>query len=159
MQESAKTTKKHIFHHLKNKCLDEPANLVLDKDGNIIYNPNAALMSIACDWDAIYSSNVLHSDPLDMLSVVWPYLDEPIPFELPPLTGAEIALTIKQRNPMAAPGMDGWRTCDLQHLPVSCCEAIAIFPVPWRMNVMQTCLLFSLEPNKLSLLSPDLPPL
>ena len=119
--------KKHLFHHLKNKCLDEPANLVLDAAGNIIYNPNDALLSIASDWDAVYSSNVLHSDPLDMLKVVWPYLDDPTPFELPPLTGAEIALTIKQRNPMAAPGMDGWRTSDLQHLPLACCEAIASF--------------------------------
>ena len=28
---------------------------------------------------------------------------------------------------MAAPGMDGWRTTDLQHLPLPCCRAIASF--------------------------------
>ena len=62
-----------------------------------------------------------------MLNVIWPYLDEQKPFELPPLTGEEIALTIKRRNPMAAPGLDGWRTTDLQHLPLPCCRAIASF--------------------------------
>lgn len=138
MQESAKTTKKHIFHHLKNKCLDEPANLVLDQDGNIIYNPDEAMRRIADDWDTIFSANVLQRDPLRMLNVVWPCLDEPpkLKFELPPLTGEDIALTIKLRNPVAAPGLDGWRTSDLQQLPAPCCDAIAKFLVPWKMTVM-----------------------
>lgn len=128
MKESAQGSRKHIFHHLKNKCVDEPANLVLDADNNIIFQPRAAIESIAHDWDSIYSANALRHDPKQMLSVIWPYLDhDPPPFDLPPLTGADIAITIKQRKPIAAPGLDGWRTCDLQRLPRACCDAIASF--------------------------------
>ena len=128
IRESAKGSKQFIFHHLKNKCLDEPANLVLDSDGNIIFNPQDAIATIASDWDSIFSANTLRHDPVQMLNVVWPYLDHDIaPFVLPPLTGADIEETIRHRNPLAAPGLDGWRTSDLQMLPRACCDVIADF--------------------------------
>ena len=128
IRESAKGSKQFIFHHLKNKCLDEPANLVLDFDGNIIFNPQEAISTIASDWDSIFSANTLRHDPVQMLNVVWPYLDHNLPpCELPALTGADIEETILRRNPLAAPGLDGWRTCDLQMLPRACCNVIADF--------------------------------
>lgn len=36
-------------------------------------------------------------------------------------------MTIGSRNPLAAPGMDGWRTTELQSLPKKCLEHIALF--------------------------------
>lgn len=37
---------KHIYHHLKNKTIDEPVNLVLDPQGQILYNPRSAMDTI-----------------------------------------------------------------------------------------------------------------
>ena len=115
---------KNFYNHLKNKATDP----VLDNDGNIVYNPCHAMYTISSTWDEVYSANVLHDDPTHMLQVIWPYVDQQIqPFDIPPLTGDELLQTIQQRNPLAAPGLDGWRTTDLQSLPLSCCNQIASF--------------------------------
>ena len=128
IQSSAIGTKRFIYHHLRNKACDEPANLVLDSDENIVYNPCQAMQVISSTWDDVFSANVLRDDPTQMLQVIWPYLDQQIStFDIPPLTGAEIMATIQQRKPLAAPGLDGWRTSELQALPMSCCNQIAVF--------------------------------
>lgn len=128
IQDSSAGNLKFIFHHLRNKTRDEPTNMVLDPQGNIIFHPQTAIATINSRWDDIFSANVLHEDPVRMLEVVWPYLDHGIQtFDLPPLTGKDIFSTIQSRNPMAAAGLDGWRTADVQCLPLSCCEAIASF--------------------------------
>ena len=128
IQESASGNLKFIFHHLRNKTKDEPTNLVLDPQGNIVFDPHRAIAAINDQWDDIFSANALHEDPIRMLDTVWPYLDHDLPkFDLPPLTGQEIFRTIQSRNPMAAAGLDGWRTADTQLLPWSCCDAIASF--------------------------------
>ena len=128
LKESAKSTKKFIFHHLRNKTITEPTNLVCDPQGNTIFNPCDAISTINNTWDEIYSANVLHQDPLQMLQVIWPYMDHEVqPWHLPSLTGNDLYITIQARNPLAAPGLDGWRTTDLQSLPSVCCDALASF--------------------------------
>lgn len=128
IRESALTHKKYIFHHLRNKSKDEPVNLVLDDNSNIVFNPHEAISIINDKWDAIFSANVLHADPMRMLEVIWPHIDQNIPtFNLPPLSGKDIYQTIQDRNPNAAAGLDGWRTADTQRLPLVCCDAIALF--------------------------------
>ena len=128
IQESATTNKKYIFHHLKNKVADEPSNLVLDEQQNIVCQPNEAIHLINSKWDDIFSANALHEDPLHILRAVWPYLrHDTAVCELPPLTADALAQTIAARNPDAAAGLDGWRTTDLQALPIKCLEVIAKF--------------------------------
>ena len=128
IKESAHGDKKYIFHHLRNKVLDEPTNLVTDIDNNIVCQPNAALSLINDQWDSIFSSNALHEDPIQVLQVAWPYLSSSHePWSMPPLTAQELATTIAHRNPDAAAGLDGWRTTDLQHLPLHCLEVFANF--------------------------------
>lgn len=109
VQSFAQSSKKFIYHHLKTKSIDEPNNLVLDSAGNILYQPKQALQHVNMQWDTIFASNVLHEDPFKVLSTVWPYIQHTAqPFELPALRAEDIAMTIASRNPMAAPGMDGW---------------------------------------------------
>lgn len=53
-----------------------------------------------------------------ILAAVWPYIDREIkPIELSPLKDKDRMQTVQDRNPLAAPGLDGWRTTDLQKLP------------------------------------------
>ena len=128
VQESALSNKKYIFHHLKNKVADEPSNLVLDDQQNIVCQPNDAIQLINSKWDDIFSANVLHEEPLRILQAAWPYLShDSSEFEIPPLGASDLACTIAGRNPDAAAGLDGWRTTDLQALPVKCLEVIANF--------------------------------
>ena len=126
LRESAKGDCKYIFQHLKNKARDEPANLVMDNQGNIVCNPSDAMNLISQTWDQVFGVNALHEDPVEMLRVIWPYIDHDVPaFHLPPLTGDDIYTTIQKRKVHAAPGLDGWRTSDLQALPRVCCDVIA----------------------------------
>ena len=128
IQVSAAHNKKYIYHHLKNKVADEPSNLVLDANQNIVCQPNEALQLINSQWDDIFASNALHEDPVRILRVAWPYIQKDCtPWQPPPLTGAELAKTIASRKPEAAAGLDGWRTTDVQHLPLCCLDAIASF--------------------------------
>lgn len=125
---SAHSSKKYIYHHLKSKSLDEPVNLVKDSKGNILYQPTEALSEVNLQWDSIFASNVLHEDPMRVLHFVWPYIQHTAnPVTLPALTAADLAMTIDSRNPLAAPGLDGWRTTELQLLPKKCLEQIASF--------------------------------
>ena len=128
IQTDEKGTMRFIYHHLRNRARDEPSNLVHDESGHIIFHPRHAIAAINDKWDDIFSANVSHEEPLNVLRVVWPYLDHDAePWSLPPLAGADILQTIQNRNPLAAAGLDGWRTSDLQKLPVTCCDAVAAF--------------------------------
>ena len=42
IQDSAKIGSAFLFHHLKNKVSTEPANLVIDQQGNAIFDPQSA---------------------------------------------------------------------------------------------------------------------
>ena len=71
--------------------------------------------------------------PIKVLKIVWPAID--------------LYDAIHRRNPLAAPGLDGWRTTDLQALPVVAFEPVADFQMGWN-SVMRISLAFSLRPNK-----------
>ena len=125
---SAKSTRAYIYHHLKNKAQDQPNNLVIDQQGHIVYQPNDALCAINEQWDSIFAANIGHDDPIEVLKVLWPYLSrENHPWNPPPITGADIFATLKARNAHAAPGLDGWRTTELQAFPLEICELVAAF--------------------------------
>ena len=120
LKESAESTKGYIFYHLKNKVSEDPPNLIADKQGNTIYQPNCAINEINSQWDDIFSANVLRSDPIDVLRVIWPYIQhEHEQFHEPRLQAEDLFCTIQKRKVLAAPGLDGWRTSDLQRLPIA----------------------------------------
>ena len=107
----------YIFHHLKNKQQEEPANLVVDHDQNILFQPNEAISFLNSEWDQVYSANVLLHHPLKMLETVWPYIqDRQVPADVPMISGKDLFQIIQKRKTTAAPGLDGWRTTELQHL-------------------------------------------
>ena len=118
----------YVYQHLKNKSLEEPANLVTDSEGNIVFQPTDALEKINQQWDSVFSANVLHSDPMKVMEIVWPYIkDSYHDFTLPALTADDLYRVVQNRKNYAAPGLDGWRTCELQVLPKTCFDPIARF--------------------------------
>ena len=92
-------------------------NLVTDKSG-----------ALNNSWDEIFAANVLSEHPIKMLETVWPYIsDKQIQAHLPPLSPKELYQVAQKRKPHAAPGLDGWRTQELQALHPSCFQALAEF--------------------------------
>ena len=127
IRESANSNAKCIFRHLRNKTRDEPANLVEDDAGNIVYSPSDALDIINSRWDDVFSANVLHDHPTRMLQTIWPYIrDHSLECELPDITGQHLHAVVARRNPDASPGLDGWRTRELQSLPSACFAPFAL---------------------------------
>ena len=127
VKESAKTNSRFIFRHLRFKTKDEPANLVEDDHGNVIYDPEKALFTINDKWDHIFAANVLHEDPTRMLHTVWPYIhDFSQEAAIPDIDASHLHQTVQMRNPDAAPGLDGWRTREMQTLPLRCFEPFAL---------------------------------
>lgn len=78
--------------------------------------------------DKIFSSNVLHQEPLALLKFIWPYIDE-IRSEavVPELNGQMLRQQILRRKPNTAAGIDGWRTVETQCLSLFVLEQIAAF--------------------------------
>ena len=110
--------KKYVFKHLKTKAMEEHPNLITDSAGNILYQPLDALEEFNNQWDQIFGANVLHEDPHMILRVVWPYVaDFAQEASVPPISAFDLHQQIKRRKPDAAPGLDGWRTQELQILP------------------------------------------
>lgn len=95
IQASATKGCTYIFQHLKNKLTDEPANLIEDDEGNILYQPDSALAHLNNKWDDIYAAND----------------DKITQAHLPPIDAAALHRVVQKRKPAAAPGLDGWRTC------------------------------------------------
>ena len=120
--------KSYIYKHLRNKNIDEPANLVTDQDGNILFQPDQAIHAINDRWDDVFAANAGFPHPLKMLEVVWPYIQTKThSVEVPQITAFDLQQVVLKRNPLSAPGLDGWRTQELQALPVSCFEPFAMF--------------------------------
>ena len=115
---SAKGSRKFIFQHLKHKSCEEPPNLITDKEGNILYQPLDALAEFNSQWDQVFGANALHDNPQTILRVIWPYVShlshQP---HVPDITARDLYDQIHRRKPEAAPGLDGWRTAELQRLP------------------------------------------
>ena len=123
---SSEDSFRYVFHHLRNKSVSEPPNLVSDQDGHIIYNPQAAIREIKSQWDTVFGVNAAHVDPVEMLRIVWPYIkDHYCEVTLPPITAHDLATQVRRRKAEAAPGLDGWRTCEMQILPDTCFKIFA----------------------------------
>lgn len=136
---------------MRNKSNDEPPNLVSDQAGNIITQPEKAIATLNEAWDDIFAANVLSEHPLKMLETIWPYIqDKQVAAILPPITGDALFQTIQKRKSIAAPGLDGWRTCELQALPRFCFNVLADFfqlieesdlPLPTALTVAKQVIL------------------
>ena len=106
-----------------------------DEKGNIITQPTAAIDRMNNDWDCVFATNILRDQPTKVLKIIWPYIKEEIhPVDLPPLRAIDLFDTVHRRNPLAAPGLDGWRTTDIQKLPVRAFAPIADF-----LNQLEAC--------------------
>lgn len=137
---SAKGNCAYIFKHLRNKQQDEPTNLVMDNDNNIIVAPQQAIAPLNETWDGVYSVNVLRDHPLQMLRTVWPYIQHTcVPAQLPPIDGAALFRTIQKGPRIAAPGMDGWRTVELQQLSPAELAPVANFFAELEANDQPWC--------------------
>ena len=127
IQDSAKVGSAYLFRHLRNKNTEEPANLIVDKDKNIVFGPNDAIHEINRQWDSVYSVNAGFPHPLKMLEIVWPQIHcFSHVCTVPEISAAALHETVKQRRADAAPGLDGWRTVEMQALPVKCFEPFAL---------------------------------
>ena len=127
IQDSAKVGSAYLFRHLRNKTSDEPANLIMDQEKNIVFAPNEAIREINQQWDSVYSANAGFPHPLKMLEIVWPQIHHfSHSCSVPDVTAVALRDIIKRRRPDAAPGLDGWRTIEMQSLPVKCFEPFAM---------------------------------
>ena len=127
INDSANIGSAYLFRHLRNKNSDEPANLIVDKENNIVFAPNDAIAEINNQWDSVYSVNEGFPHPMKMLEIVWPYVHQfSQSHTVPSLTAEDLQCTVKQRRPEAAPGLDGWRTVEMQKLPTECFQPFAL---------------------------------
>ena len=128
VQQAALGSKAYIFRHLKNKLLNDPPNLVTDDAGNVLFQPCEAISAINNQWDTVFAANVQHPDPLQVLRFIWPYLphDSIQDCDLPDVTEHDLMQTIQARDTRAAPGLDGWRTEELQALPAVAFKPFAL---------------------------------
>ena len=121
IQDSAKLGSAFLFRHLKNKTHTEPANLVVDSLGNAIFDPGLAMHEINNQWDPIFSANLGYPHALKMLEIVWPHIHHfHLDYPVPELCAADLKSIVKKRKKEAAPGLDGWRTTEMQVLPDAC---------------------------------------
>ena len=118
--------KSYIYKHLRNKANDEPANLVTNADGHIILQPDQAISTINQRWDEVFAVNAGFPHPIKMLEIIWPYIQTKThAVDVPQLTAYDLQQVVLARKPLAAPGLDGWRTIELQCLPTTCFEPFA----------------------------------
>ena len=121
IQDSAKNGSGFLYQHLKRKAQTEPANLVVDASGNAVFDPQTALTEINSQWDSVFSANMGFPPALKMLDIVWPHIHHyHYEYEVPILSGSDLFQVVKHREKVAAPGLDGWRTTEMQQLPIEC---------------------------------------
>lgn len=117
---------KIVYQFLKRKGRISPPNLVEDEDGHILYDPQAAMDTIAAKWDTVFSVNAQHDHELVILKQVWPYIhDKGQSISLPPITAYQLWQQAARRSPDAAAGLDCWMTKEVQALPPSAFQPVA----------------------------------
>lgn len=130
IQQSAQAGSSFVYQHLKNRAADEPPNLVTDHDGNIVTDPQEAIAMINHQWDDIFSANLGFPPPHHMLEVVWPHIHHcGHAYAVPELQAQDLQKIIHSRKKHAAPGLDGWRTAEMQAISIS---ALHIFAYMFR---------------------------
>ena len=124
---------KVVYQYLKRKGRVLPQNLVEDDDGNIVYDPQTAMNTIAEKWDTVFSVNASHQHEMQILKQVWPYIhDKGQSVVLGPITETQLWEQAARRKPDAAAGLDGWNTREVQALP-----PIAFRPVAALFNEIE----------------------
>ena len=124
---------KIVYQFLKRKGRVVPPNLVEDDLGNIIYDPQAAMDTIANKWDTVFSVNTHHDHEMQLLKQVWPYIhDKGKAIKLPLITEDQLWRQAAKRRPDAAAGLDGWQTREVQALP-----PVAFRPVAALFNSIE----------------------
>ena len=117
-----------VYKWIKSKTHIDVPNLIVDASGNILYNPSEAIEEINLQWDKVFSANVCHQDPVELLRFIWPYIDEVRqPTSVPELSGSMLRKQILSRKVNAAAGLDGWRTVEALSLPTFVYDKIALF--------------------------------
>ena len=117
-----------VYKWIQSKTQIEVPNLIVDASGNTLYDPSEAIHEINLQWDKVFSANVLHQNPVDLLRFIWPYIDE-IRHEatIPDLTGQMLRQQVLRRKANTAAGIDGWRTVEMYSLPVFVYDQVATF--------------------------------
>lgn len=124
----SKQVDKWVFQWINGKSKISTSNLILNKNGDIILSPTEAIAEINDQWDSVFASNIHHSDPEIVLSKVWPFIQKTYSkVELPPVTAEDLKNQIARRKVNAAPGLDGWRTVEVQTFPLTVLAAIASY--------------------------------
>ena len=124
---------KIVYQYLKRKGRVVPPNLVEDDLGNIIYDPQEAMDTIANKWDTVFAVNTHHDHEMQLLKQVWPYIhDKGKAIQLPPITEGQLWRQAAKRRPDAAAGLDGWQTREVQALP-----PVAFRPVAALFNSIE----------------------
>ena len=124
---------KVVYQYLKRKGRVLPQNLVEDDDGNIVYDPQTAMDTIAEKWDTVFSVNASHQHEMQILKQVWPYIhDKGHSIVLGPITESQLWEQAARRKPDAAAGLDGWNTREVQALP-----PVAFRPVAALFNAIE----------------------
>lgn len=117
--------------HLKNKTTDEPPNLVTDCSGNIVSSPCDAIQVINSQWDEVYSVNHGFPHPLKMLDFIWPHIHHfSVDYPVPEISAEALSTVVRKRRPDAAPGLDGWRTVEMQHVASALFRALCAHVSP-----------------------------
>ena len=118
------TIGKIVYQFLKKKG---PPNLVEDEAGNIIYDPQTAMDTIAAKWDSVFSVNADHEHEMMILKQIWPYIqDKGQTIVLPRIDEHQLWQQAAKRRPDAAAGLDGWMTREVQALPPSAFRPVAL---------------------------------
>ena len=94
------TIGKIVYQFLKRKGRVTPPNLVEDEAGNIIYDPQTAMDTIAAKWDSVLSVNADHEHEMMVLKQVWPYIhDKGRAITLPPIDEHQLWQQAAKRRP------------------------------------------------------------
>ena len=124
----SKQVDKFVFAWIKSKAQQNSPNLIRDSDGDIIVDPDHAILEINNQWDQVFAANVLHSDPMEVLKFAWPHVQsDRCVAEIPPVTGNDLRTQAIRRKIDAAPGLDGWRTSEMKMLPTCVYDVAAMF--------------------------------
>ena len=117
---------KMVFKWIKSKASSPAPNLIRDQDGHIIVCPVEAIHEINNQWDSVFAANVLHTDPMEVLKFAWPHIQESRKVaEIPSINGSDLRNQALRRKNDAAPGLDGWRTCEMKLLPCAVYDVAA----------------------------------
>ena len=127
MQTSAASTCKDIYHYLRMRHKVPAFAPICNEDGSPIYQPQQALAFAQQQWDEVFGVHAEGIPTKPFMDVLGPLLEaSSVPGQLPDLEVNEFHQAIHSRKSCAAAGIDGWRTDELQSLPV-----IAFMPWVW----------------------------